>query len=172
MDPAARRALRARSGSAAPSTRVASPGGGVGPGAAAGVRGGGIDRLERRPAAPVAAEVDGDLEEPGREATPRVEAARRAHHPQPRLLVEVLDITPPGVPGDELVERALVAPAELLQPAPVAARDRRDQLLVGRHPRPRGAVSCERPPRHGAGGEITPGGAVGGGRPAAPAPQA
>src|SRR5207249_5057211 len=79
-------------------------------GAGAGVRGGGFDRLERRPAAPVAAEVDGDLEEPGREATPRVEAARRAPPPQPRPLVEVLDITPPGVPGDELVERALVAP--------------------------------------------------------------
>src|SRR5213596_3906293 len=40
--------------------------------AGAGVHGGGIDRRGRRPALPVAAEVDGDLEEPGREAPRRV----------------------------------------------------------------------------------------------------
>src|SRR5439155_299884 len=59
---------------------------------------GGVDGLGRRPAMPVATEIDGDLEEPRRKPAAAIETPRRADDPQPRLLVEVIDVPPAGVP--------------------------------------------------------------------------
>src|SRR4029453_16509531 len=84
------------------------------------------------------------LEEPGGEAPRRIEAWRRLDDSQPGVLVEVLDITPAGLPAEKRQQRPLPAPAERLQRAGIAARDPNHEGLVRRlvvHPVLDGPVS-------------------------------
>src|SRR5262249_51534052 len=90
--------------------------------------------------------VDRDLEEPGGESTPRIEAMRAPDDAQPGVLEEVIDIAPSRLPGEEGVQRTLPAPAEQLQRSSVAPRDADHEVLVrllAVHPAANAGVSRE-----------------------------
>src|SRR5437899_1396708 len=94
----------------------------------------GIAWLGRRPPMPIVAEVDGDLEEPRREAPPTVEASGRADDAEPRLLVDVIHVASAELAPEKLVQGPFIAAAEGLERVRVARRHETHELLVGGHP--------------------------------------
>src|SRR5262249_4694286 len=109
-----------------------------------------LERVDAAAARPVAAAVDGDLEEPRTERPAAAEAGRRAHHAEPGLLVEVLDVAAAGLPGEEAEQRLLPAPAELRERGAVADGHRGHERLVGLHAPVRPSLSRTRALRHDA----------------------
>ena len=82
---------------------------------------------------PVPAQIDGDLKEPGREPLPRIEAIHVAHHAQPCLLIEILDVAAAGLAVKEARQPLLVALQQLAESELVAVRQARRERFVGAH---------------------------------------
>jgi hypothetical protein len=83
---------------------------------------------------PIAAEVDGDLEEPGREAPLLIKPVGRADDAQPGLLVQILDIAPAGPPVQKARQRPFVPAQQLAQRGLAAFGLPRHGRFVGLHP--------------------------------------
>src|SRR4029077_19435811 len=90
-------------------------------------------RLVPRSPVPVAAQVDGDLEQPRREASRRVEAGAVTDHAPPGFLEEIFDVMATGVSMDEARQWPFVTPQELTQRALVAARQTGGELFIRGH---------------------------------------
>src|SRR6187455_1610319 len=89
-----------------------------------------LERVDPPAARPVAAAVDRDLEEPRAERPAGREAAGPADDAEPRLLVEVVDVTAAGLTREQPKERLLPASTQLRQRGSVAGGNGGHEHLV------------------------------------------